>query len=126
MSFSPAIVQHIYERAVALDQGAMSFEDVGYVGLCNLYLFASYAYYELNDPFISDDLFDRLCKHLYNDWDFLAASGVWHVNLVITEDNLRAGTCLGVNYPEAVKEIAAAMTALKKPRTPVIEEELDI
>jgi hypothetical protein len=114
MSFTAAEVQPIYERAVALDAGTARFEDASYIGLCNLYLFASYAYYELDDPILGDETFDRLCKYLYNNWDFLAAEGVWHVGLVIIEDNLRAGTCIGVTYPDAVKEIAVAMVARKR------------
>ncbi len=107
------IIMKMHERNARLDRGEMRFEDVSFIALTNLYLFASYAYYQQDDPILLDGTYDRLCKYLYNNWDFLAAEGVWHVGELIQEGNLQAGTCIGVVYPNSVREIADVLIELK-------------
>jgi|TARA_R110000823_G_scaffold315253_1_gene446332 hypothetical protein len=66
------------------------------------YLMASYLYYEENVNVIPDTEFDELCKYLLEHHDELTHP---HKHLV-TKDNLRAGTCLGIEYPSRVKGAA--------------------
>lgn len=106
-------MHELHLRNNRLNLGEIKFEDCSFITLTNLYLFASYAYYQQDDPILLDGTYDRLCKYLYNNWDFLAAEGVWHVGELIQEGNLQAGTCIGVVYPNAVREIADVLIELK-------------
>jgi hypothetical protein len=106
-------VERIHKRHQDLDAG-VPFEKFSYISLTNTYLFASFAYYERNVSLLADGTFDKLCKYLYNDSELLAAEGVWHVGTVILEDNLQAGTCLGVVYPDTVKQIAEDLIRWKE------------
>ena len=62
------------------------------------YLMAAYAYYELDDPFLSDAVFDEMAKSLHKQWDTIEH---FHKHL-LTRMDLVAGTYLG-KYPERVK-----------------------
>lgn len=65
------------------------------------YLMASYSYYIEDDPILSDSLYDELAKRMLESWATLEHR---HKGL-ITEDDLRAGTLLGVReYPGMVVE----------------------
>ncbi len=64
-----------------------------------LYLMASYAYYEEDNPILSDSDFDYLSKIMLDNWNCIEH---YHKSLV-SEDMLRAGTYLG-DYPLIVKE----------------------
>ena len=121
----PLTVEEIYERAVKLDTGSLEFTDVGLVGLTNLYLFCSFAYYVLNENFISDHTFDKLCHHLCNEWDFMAVEKVRGIDSLIVLHNLKAGTCLRVDYPQAVQDIARELVELHRSRNllPAPQEE---
>lgn len=66
------------------------------------YLMASYAYYELDSPFLSDYAFDNLAKFMLKNWDTIEHR---HKNL-ITVDELAAGSLLNRDFPEIVKESA--------------------
>jgi len=63
------------------------------------YLMASYAYYEEDNPILSDGLFDGLAKRMLECWDDIDH---WHKDLITTED-LEAGTLLARDFPERVK-----------------------
>jgi len=63
------------------------------------YLMASYAYYEEDNPILSDGLFDGLAKRMLECWDDIDH---WHKDLITTED-LEAGTLLTRDFPERVK-----------------------
>lgn len=63
------------------------------------YLMASYAYYELDTPLLSDDAFDHLAKWMLERWADIQHR---HKHL-ITEDDLRAGTLLRRDFPEMAK-----------------------
>lgn len=63
------------------------------------YLMASYAYYELDAPFLSDAAFDKLAKHLLRRWPLVRHR---HKHL-ITEGDLEAGSLLTRDFPEIVK-----------------------
>ena len=61
------------------------------------YLMCSYAYYEEDNPLVSDDEFDNLAKWLLEHWD-----SVDHPHKkYITKHDLEAGTYLG-KYPSMV------------------------
>tara|TARA_B100000780_G_C20831863_1_gene330547 strand:- start:182 stop:472 length:291 start_codon:yes stop_codon:yes gene_type:complete len=61
------------------------------------YLMASYAYYEKDDPILSDDLYDKLAKKILNKWDDIEH---YHKN-ILTKDMLEAGSFIG-EYPSIV------------------------
>lgn len=65
-------------------------------------LISSYAYYIMDSPILSDQVFDKLCKHLYDEWDKYKHP---HKHL-IERDSLRAGTLFYLrheDYPLIVK-----------------------
>ena len=62
------------------------------------YLMSAYAYYELDDPLMTDGQFDKLGTWLLTHYDDIDHQ---HKSL-ITKDDLKAGTYLG-KYPEMVK-----------------------
>lgn len=66
------------------------------------FLMSCYAYYELDRPLISDGLFDHLCRKLEARWESVSHP---HKGL-ITLDHLRAGTGVGISYPERTKGAA--------------------
>ena len=63
------------------------------------YLMAAYAYYELDDSFLSDGMFDSMAKEMHAKWDDIEH---FHKHL-LTRMDLLAGTYLG-KYPERVKD----------------------
>lgn len=70
------------------------------------YLMAAHAYYDLDEPIISDALFDELAQRLLKSWDTITH---WHKHLITTDD-LRAGTLLRRDLP---MRIAGAVRNLK-------------
>jgi len=106
--------EFLYRRMQSLDRGEIALESLRLIPLTNIYLFCSYAYYEKDVSLLSDGTFDKLCKYLYDMWEFMEAEGVWHLGTLILEDNLKAGTCLRVTYPPAVQVIADMMIELKQ------------
>lgn len=54
------------------------------------YLMAALAYYHANKPFITDGLFDEICKRLNRDWDIVSH----RFKQIVDRDSLSAGTCL--------------------------------
>lgn len=71
------------------------------------YLMAAYAYYELDDPILSDSTFDWLAKTMLESWGTIEHT---HKNY-ITEEDLKAGTLLIKDYPDRAKY---AIEQLKK------------
>lgn len=62
------------------------------------YLMAAYAYYEEDNPILSDSTFDRLAKKILDNWDTIE-----HLHKdYLTKDMLEAGTYIG-EYPSRVK-----------------------
>lgn len=72
--------------------------------LITWYLMASYAYYQKDANFISDYLFDRICRLIDQKWDMITHR---HKRLVNRED-MSAGTCLLSEhlYPSIVVDSA--------------------
>lgn len=66
------------------------------------YLMASYAYYELDTPILTDAAFDELAKLMLSRWSAITH---YHKHL-ITEDDLKAGTLMTRAFPEIVKGAA--------------------
>lgn len=63
------------------------------------YLMASYAYYGLDTPILSDAAFDELSKWMLMRWKAINhRHKEW-----ITEDDLKAGTLLRRDFPQIVK-----------------------
>jgi len=71
------------------------------------YLISSYAYYQLDQPIISDQAFDNLAKEALANWPTLVHR---HKGL-ISEDELKAGTLLleRDRYPGIVVSLAESM-----------------
>ena len=61
------------------------------------YLMASYAYYEKDDPILSDDFYDKLAKNIIKQWDNIEH---YHKHL-LSKDMLEAGSYIG-KYPSIV------------------------
>jgi hypothetical protein len=59
------------------------------------YLMACYAYYVMDNPIISDELFDHMTKRLIKEWHDVTH---WHKEH-ITMDDLVAGTGFAISYP---------------------------
>ncbi|MBD3756095.1 MAG: hypothetical protein IE937_10740 [Gammaproteobacteria bacterium] len=72
------------------------------------YLMSAYAYYELDDPFLTDASFDALAKFMLENWDEIEHR---HKHL-ITEGDLEAGTLLNREFPLIVK--GAAQDVIKR------------
>ena len=66
----------------------------------SMYLMASYAYYYVFDPIMTDSEFDMLGRYLLESIDDLPDHPHKHL---ITKDDLRAGTYLG-DYPNIVMQ----------------------
>ncbi len=68
------------------------------------YLLASYAYYEEDNPILSDGVFDRLGKKMLKNWE-----SIEHIHKsFITEDMLEAGTFIGT-YPSRIRGALLAL-----------------
>ena len=70
------------------------------------YLMAAYAYYEEDNPILSDSMFDRLGRKMLKEWDNIEHFHKHHITL----DDLKAGSFLG-EYPPRVK---GALDALRQ------------
>lgn len=62
------------------------------------YLMAAYAYYEEDNPILSDQIFDRLGKLALEFWDDIEHMHKDFINV----DMLKAGTYMG-EYPSRIK-----------------------
>ena len=62
------------------------------------YLMAAYAYYEEDDPILSDAFFDKLANKILKEWDNITH---YHKHL-LSKELLEAGSFLG-EYPSIVK-----------------------
>jgi len=69
------------------------------------YLIASYAYYECDDPVISDELYDRICFLLMEAID---AIEIDHMHAYLCDpESLKAGTGYQIkDYPSRVVSVA--------------------
>lgn len=77
-----------------------------------IYLSASYAYYVMDEVFLTDALFDEICKVMVKNWDELDHR---HKHL-LDPDTLKAGSCLlgPDEYPAMAQ--GAAIETLKRAR----------
>lgn len=67
-----------------------------------VFLMASYLYYEVHHSPITDQDFDALCEYLKGEYDFMEHP---HLHLV-TYDDLVAGTGYAIKYPLVVQHAA--------------------
>lgn len=89
-----------------LETGKTELTKYSHISLCNLYLYASESYYCWDMSVMTDGLFDKLCAYLLGQYDVLEMVGVWHVGRDIVKGNLEAGTCIGVDFPVPVQNVA--------------------
>ena len=86
------------EEKINLNNECLDTIDINIQMMVPWYLMAAFAYYEQDDPIISDDLFDKLAKKMIKHWDELNHP---HKEC-ITKDDLYAGSFLG-KYPSRVE-----------------------
>ena len=68
------------------------------------YLMAAHAYYDGDDPILSDSVFDKLAQKMLKNWDTIE-----HMHKdCITKEDLQAGTFLG-KYPSRVESAVLAL-----------------
>jgi len=86
------------EEKVNLDNECLDATYINLQMMIPWYLMAAFAYYEQDDPILSDGLFDRLAKKMIQHWDELEHQHKEY----ISKDDLCAGTFLG-KYPSRVE-----------------------
>lgn len=74
-------------------------------------LAASYLYYCRSDcqPILSDDVFDKMCKFLYNKWDKLDHKYKYLIN----KEDLQAGSLFAIKeweYPLGLRSVAIQLS----------------
>lgn len=79
------------------------------------YLMAAYAYYEEDNPIISDNLFDKMGKRMLECWDDIEH---FHKHY-ITPDMLEAGTYLG-EYPSRVEGAVRSLRGVRNEGSNVV------
>lgn len=80
-----------------LDNQCLQFIDDNIHLTVPWYIMASYAYYEEDDPILTDSFFDRLAKKILNNWDEIDHRHKEYLN----KDMLEAGSYFG-EYPPMV------------------------
>jgi hypothetical protein len=81
-----------------LDQECLDTIDANLQMMVPWYLMAAYAYYEEDNPILSDSMFDKLAKKMLEHWDEITHQ---HKGC-ITKEDLTAGSFLG-KYPSRVQ-----------------------
>lgn len=78
--------------------------------LCALYLISSYLYYQLDYSLMQDNSFDRLCRHLWGNFQKIHEGHVRNPEL-FDESALQAGTGFHLvnQIPTDIHNIVAAM-----------------
>ena len=69
------------------------------------YIMASHAYYTMDDPILTDGLYDELAQAMLKTWDTLEHM---HKHL-ITKEDLRAGTLLCRELPQRIEHAVEAL-----------------
>jgi hypothetical protein len=83
------------------------------------YLMASYAYYVLDDPILSDAMYDGMSKQLLAQFDNISH---YHKHL-LSKDMLEAGSFLG-EYPSIISGAVRAIDPNKEVVAPVTGKDL--
>ena len=69
------------------------------------YIMASHAYYTMDDPILTDGLYDELAQTMLSSWNTLE-----HIHKhLITEEDLRAGTLLCRELPQRIEQAVEAL-----------------
>ena len=77
------------------------------------YLIHSFLYYEKDDPIISDEEYDRICKMLYDAYDIVEH----HHKHLIDKNSLLAGTGYHLQYNARIEGAATQlMTKVRNKR----------
>jgi len=58
------------------------------------YLMASYAYYKQNESLLSDEVFDKMCKWMIENWDSIEHKHKGFIN----KESLSAGTGFDIEF----------------------------
>lgn len=84
------------------------------------YLIASYAYYVLDRPVLSDATYDAICVMLDEEWDDLEHMHKWWID----RDDLSAGTRLSTRYPSMAMASACHWAEVRYVPRPLLVEAL--
>lgn len=58
------------------------------------YLIASYSYYLRDESLLSDEVFDKMCLHILENWDTLEHK----LKHLVSKESLSAGTGYDINF----------------------------
>lgn len=86
-----------------IDKGR-KFRNIPYGILTDLYIIASFLYYRLDEPIMSDSRYDALCSYLYEHFD-KAKREAYHPQC-LDEDALEVGTGYHVKTPPTLQFVA--------------------
>jgi hypothetical protein len=81
----------------ALKNG-IPISEITEIDLHTIYLFTCLTYYTHNTSYISDVLFDKICKYMLDHHSRFKAK-VRHPEKTLCKDDLRAGTGYALEYP---------------------------
>jgi hypothetical protein len=60
------------------------------------YLISSFAYYKEAESLLGDEVFDKVCVYIYNNWDKLEHK----YKYLVPKESLTAGTGFDINFNE--------------------------
>jgi len=84
-------VQYVYTLRAQLMRGEVALKSLSFRRLFNLYLLTSLLYYKHDVSFITDEMFDEICKWLLDRKDEALSQIFWHGPLY-DEEMLRTGS----------------------------------
>ena len=87
-------------------KGEVAIEEMSMASLFQLYLISSYVYYKVLDNIIPDHVYDEIANILLRNYQEVEAFQLhFHGRVLVTEDDLRAGTLYALpsnQYPDRV------------------------
>lgn len=88
-----------------LENEGMGLDEVPAIHIHNLYLVASYLYYNCAHSMMQDATFDRICRWLLDHFDELFYF-IWWPERTLNKEALEAGTGFDIDFPEQIILIA--------------------
>lgn len=95
-----------------LNQG-VQFERFNPIQLHTLYLLTSICYYKFHSSFMPDQLFDKLCVYMLENYEEFK-SVVRYPEKTLSKESLRAGTGFDIELPSTIWCLAEAFLKLHK------------
>jgi len=94
-----------------LNQG-VQFDSFHPITLHTLYLLTSICYYHFHSSFIPDQLFDKLCVYILDNYEEFKVV-VRHPEKTLSKESLQAGTGFDIEFPSTIWSLAEAFLKLK-------------